>query len=433
MSILTFATNKKERVSVRKIYDKRYFYYVYACFFIYLMTIAIKMCYSAQMVSIIEEFNSTKAEIAKGLTVYYFIYAIAQIILAPQVKRMNMRNFLVITSLLSAISFGCVFFCTSLVQIWVILALNGVLQSGVYGGFMSLFGKYLPDGMSEYVSNVLSLGLPLGTALTYGASALFVACFSWRHTFLFFAALFILSVFVFIFEERRVKIILHETVKSKAPEKKERMVPEKKGVGMLVFYIIIISLFSSVIYYGMTNWVPNLLKELHGMPAQYSILVTILVPFAMIPGPIIAAKSSEKHKNYFGVCAVFGLLSFLFCLALLFLYSSNIVTALLLSAVALLFLRGLVNMVCTYIPLILKKSYDAGKLSMISNALASLGAGIAPFVTGLIMDSNGGANWRGYYIFILAIGFMCVVSLFFATRYLKKTQKNETDSGEREE
>ena len=99
MSILTFATNKKERVSVRKIYDKRYFYYVYACFFIYLMTIAIKMCYSAQMVSIMEDFNASKSEISKGLTVYYFIYAVAQIVLAPQVKRMNMRNFLVASPL----------------------------------------------------------------------------------------------------------------------------------------------------------------------------------------------------------------------------------------------------------------------------------------------------------------------------------------------
>ena len=343
---------------------------------------------------------------------------------------MNIRNFLVITSLLSAISFGCVFFCSSLAQIWVILALNGVLQSGVYGGFMSLFGKYLPDGMSEYVSNVLSLGLPLGTALTYGASAFFVACFSWRYTYLLFAALFILSIFVFLLAERRVKIILHETVTSKAPEKKERIVPEKKGVGMLVFYIAIISLFVSIIYYGMTNWVPNLLKELHGMPAEYSMLVTILVPFAMIPGPILAANSSKKHKNYFGVCVVFGLCSLVFCLALLFFYSSNIVTAILLSATALLFLRGLLNMVCTYIPLILKKSYDAGKLSMISNALASFGAGIAPFVTGLIMDMNGGANWAGYYLFILAFVVASSVVLLFATHYLKRVQKIEPDSEE---
>ena len=430
MSVTAALKDKKSRTSITKIYDKRYFYYIYACFFIYLMTIAIKMCYSAQMVSIMEDFNASKAEISKGLTVYYFIYAIAQIVLAPQVKRINMRNFLVITSLLSAVSFGCVFFCTSLVQIWVILALNGVLQSGVYGGFMSLFGKYLPDGMSEYVSNVLSLGLPLGTALTYGASAFFVACFSWRYTFMFFAALFILSVFVFLLAERRVKIILHETVRSKAPEAKERIVPEKKGGGMLIFYITIISLFVSVIYYGMTNWVPSLLKEVHGMPAQYSILVTILIPFSMIPGPILATYSCEKHKNYFGVGTIFGIVSLVLSLGLFFLYDSNIVSAILLSAATLLFLRGLLNMVCTYIPLILKKSYDAGKLSMISNALASLGAGIAPFVTGMIMDTNGGANWSGYYIFILAFGFMTVISLFFATKYLKKTQNRDPNSEE---
>ena len=427
MSIIASVKNKKEKISIMKVYDKRYFYYIYACFFVYLMTIAIKMCYSAQMVSIMEDFNASKSEISKGLTVYYFIYAVAQIVLAPQVKRMNMRNFLVVASLLSAVSFGCVFFCTSLGQIWVILALNGILQSGIYGGIMSLFGKYLPDGISEYVSNVLSLGLPLGTALTYGASALFVACFSWRYTFLFFAIMFILSVFVFILAERRVKIILHETVKSKVPEKKERIVPKKKSGGMLIFYITIISLLVSIIYYGMTNWVPNLLKEVHGMPAQYSILVTILIPFSMIPGPILATRSCEKHKNYFGVGAVFCVISLVLSLALFFLYSANIVTAILLSAASLLFLRGLLNMVCTYVPLILKKSYEAGKLSMISNALASFGAGIAPFVTGLIMDKNGSANWRGYYIFILAFVAASSIVLFFASRYLKKTQKKESD------
>ena len=423
MSILAAVKDKQEKINIRKVYDKRYFYYIYACFFIYLMTIAIKMCYSAQMVSIMEDFNVTKSEISKGLTIYYFIYAAAQIILAPQVKRMNMRNFLVVTSLLSAISFGCVFFCTSLQQIWVILALNGILQSGVYGGFMSLFGKYLPDGLSEYVANVVSMGVPIGTAISYGASAFFVAFFSWRHTFLFFAALTVISVFVYLLAERRVKVILHETVTGRAPEAKERIAPKQKS-GKLVSYIVIISFLVSVIYYGMSSWVPNLLKEVHGMPEQYSILVTILVPFSMIPGPFLAARSCEKHKNYFEVGALFGVISLFVSFGLLFLYGSNIVTAILLSAVILLLLRGLLNMLCTYIPLILKKRYDTGKLSMTSNAMACIGAGIAPYVTGVIMDANGGANWGGYYLFILAFGIMSVIFLIFAARYLNKTQKS---------
>ena len=114
------------------------------CFIFYLLSFAIKLVYTCQLPAIIDDFKTTKAQASLGLTIYYFVYAFAQIVLGIFILKINMRNFLLITSLMSAISFSMIGLTDNLTVVWVILGLNGILQAGCVGGISFIFAKYLP-------------------------------------------------------------------------------------------------------------------------------------------------------------------------------------------------------------------------------------------------------------------------------------------------
>ena len=137
-------------------YSRNYKKLLIACYMFYLLSFAIKLVYTCQLQAIIDDFKTTKTQASLGLTIYYFVYAIAQVVLGIFILKINMRNFLLITSLMSAISFSMIGLTDNLTVVWVIFGLNGILQSGSVGGIMYIFAKYLPNETLSYANKVLA-------------------------------------------------------------------------------------------------------------------------------------------------------------------------------------------------------------------------------------------------------------------------------------
>ena len=129
--------------------------FLFACYFFYLISIVLKMVYSAEIVEIIAAFpGATKASVGTGLTAYYFVYTAAQLIVAFIINKINIKAFMTVTTVLSALSFGAIYFFGELWQLYIILGLNGVFQSGVWGGVMYFVGKYVPREMAAFSTSV---------------------------------------------------------------------------------------------------------------------------------------------------------------------------------------------------------------------------------------------------------------------------------------
>lgn len=404
--------------------------FLFACYFFYLISIVLKMVYSAEIVEIIAAFpGATKASVGTGLTAYYFVYTAAQLIVAFIINKINIKAFMTVTTVLSALSFGAIYFSGELWQLYIILGLNGVFQSGVWGGVMYFVGKYVPREMAAFSSSLMSTGMALGTALAYGLSAFFVAVADWRWTFVFFAAISLVTLVIFLVFLKKIDAksgAAHPEIDlSKEPEKKKLpVIPHGvhgSGMNAALIMLIVIAFFAGCVYYSISNWVPSLLTEEYGMLSQYSMLLTIALPVCMMPGPIAASALCDRHDNKYGVCAIFSAGAFIAVFVMCFLYNASLWLALVLSIAMLFCIRGVIQVICGYFPLVLKDRINSGVSSLMFNAGACLGAALMPLLTGLIMDAYG---WRKYYIFTAAIALVTAVLIIIAALHDRK--KKET-------
>ena len=136
-------------------YGRQYSLLLIACFLFFAMTMAIKLTYTAQLVEIVAYYKTTKSLASIGLTSYYFVYTIAQIVLGLTISKINIKNFMLINAVLSCVSFALIGITTDIWQVCVILGLNGVFQC-CYRHFIIIlnFGiLYCPFVLENYLCN----------------------------------------------------------------------------------------------------------------------------------------------------------------------------------------------------------------------------------------------------------------------------------------
>lgn len=390
---------------------KYYINLLISAYLLYVVSIAIKLCYSAQMVEIGPHFGVEKSMLSIGLTIYYIVYAVAQLLLTFFVKKLNLKKFIGITVLLSGITFSLMMFVGEIWQAWLILGLNGIFQVAIWGGCMSIFGKYFPDYLMQTVSNVMSTGMAMGTFLSYGISALFVSILSWQWTFLFFGILTVASVIYFYISEKKIEKNVGEIkINTKISYVASCNKPQNKKVFVFILmtFIGVFSFVVTIVYYALTNWVPNFLKEVHNIPSSYSILITLLLPVGIFFGPFVSNYFCKKYHNYFAVLIPFLILATVVMSLMIFLYDFNLILGIIMPVLILFLIRAVMNVLLAYLPLKMRGLIETGKSSLILNALACISAAIIPFISALVMESFG---WIAFFIFLTGIG---GISLIFS-------------------
>ncbi len=388
-----------------------------ACYFLYTVSICIKMVYSAEMAEIITAVGSDKSSVSLGLLFYYSAYALAQFVFSFIISKIDLKKFIAITVSLTGLSYGLMLFVSELWHLYIILFLNGFFQVGVWGGVMFFVGRYIPHKMSGFATKLLATGLPLGTAITYGLSALFISVLDWRYTFVFFACLSLITVVVFWFAIRSASKNLAGVFFEKLEhiEKNTADMPktekDKRSALPIVILFTVISVLFCCIYYASTNWFPSLLIENFSMPTEYSILITLLLPFCTTPSSFAIVSFKERTKSDYTAMAVFISVVLGLLLLLTFAYSLNIVLTIILTVTALFLLRGATTLVSTYFPLKYSDRIESGRFSLIVNAFSSLAAGVMPYAISFVLENT---SWRVYYIILASVAASVLILLLAA-------------------
>jgi len=143
-----------------------------------------------------------------------------------------------------------------------------------------------------------------------------------------------------------------------------------------------------------------------------------LVPIAGIAGPLIAIRLTSKHNLWY-VAAIVTSVAAVLIFAMIFGYKTNIIFSLTASIVLLTALRGTNNTLAASLVLRTRNLFNAGSFAAIINALASLGASVAPPLTGKIIDVLEG-NRTVYYIFLFVVLFASVVLMLILNKLTKK-------------
>ncbi len=385
---------------------------------------AIKLTYSAELVEVIDYYKTTKSMASLGLTVYYFVYAVAQVILGLIISKINVKKFLVVMGTLSALSFALIGVTTDLWQVCIILGLNGIFQCGGWGGIIYLLGKILPNDTLSYCSKILVTGTVFSTALSYLISSICVEFFSWKASFVVMGVLYFIStIYLFISESKVEKVRQlndeYNFESSTVDHTHDYVIPkgEKLNIAFIMIYVAIVSFISHCLYYGMSTWIPSYLKEVHGFPVSLSILITLIIPLSGVPSRLFMFKSFDKSGKIFQKSSVVALLLTIVIVIMVFTYGLNLLYAIIASLVLRILSEAYLAGFASYTLMKFKNYINTGTSVLIVNSAASLGAGIIAVVSGLLMDLFG---WANYYLFLAILCGVSCVFIFIGSKIINK-------------
>lgn len=417
---------KKQDLTPEKKYKyKWYNTIIYAAFFMYTMMMASKGIYTAEINEIVRVFQTDKVSAGIATTYYFVFYGGVQLVLALFYHKVNIRNYLFVTISLSSVLTILVAFTTSLGQINLIFALNGVLHAGLWGGCMAVLGKYLPNKQLSRASAIMSYGFAFGNLFAYAGCAICVSFERWDIPFIFFGALFLVSAVVFFVACGKVakaipEIDVQEEEKTNYEGKVHIKIdtPKRK----FVFYTILLlsEIAVMIAYYAVYNWFADFLITTFKLDTSLSIWISILAPISIIYGTPMLINACDRH-NFIKATGVFTLISLGFIVLLVFFSEVNVLLSVVLLFGFIFTIRSCSACYAFVLPNKMRGQLNAGTYGAFNNGIASFAAGVATPIMQVVINAS---SWAGGFVFI-AICVIVMLGFLVLADYLVKKQNSK--------
>lgn len=374
---------------------------MWLCFAAYVAIYLGRYSYSANIGLIEESYGVTHANAGLVMTFFSVAYGTGQLINGFFVKKYP-RRITVPIILGVAATMDILVFCgipfRFIKYIWLF---GAICQSALWPFLIQVISENVGGGLINEAILLMNTTTSFGTLFVYGISAYF-AKRNFRFTFLFGAAVLCVIGFLWLiffpkgnFSQKTKENRLY--TKSKYPVTRD-----------LAFLIGILVLFSILINFGkdgLQTWLPVILKNLHCLGDDLSIILTLVLPLFGIFG---AAFSVFMHRKipkiiplmllYFGLIAGFELLATI-CKNQLFILLGTF-------GVLELLLHGACSIITSIFPLEMHEKVSAGSLSGILNGSAYVGSATSSYVLGKIADLSG---WTAAFIMLIASAIFALI------------------------
>lgn len=395
--------------------------------------LASKNIFTAEIVALMNVFETTKAQTSLAMTYYFITCAITQAILSVTIRKINLRIYLTVTGIASAVLTLLMGVAPSITIMYALCAVNGVMQAGVYSGCMAVLARYLFKDMLVYANRIMTIGSSLYAVLSYGVPSLFVGFGLWNFPFFLLGAMFLLSVLFYLWAVNKIKKF-PEVVDEKKQEntQKEQVVEDldeeslvvlktKKSKGFYVAIMLAFDFISQVIYFTVLNWFPNMLYDVFDFSESYSILITLLVAVIPLVGSIYAINMCEKHRNSYYVASLFALISIVFIAPMVLAFDINVVFSIVMGVLFMTASTGAKNIFCGVIAFKMRNQIDSGSYLAAYNSVASLVAGVIPPLIGQLIDSFSGVKGYGVsYLLVLILSVVFSLTTFVYGAYCER-------------
>ena len=390
-----------------------------ACFLLYTASMTAKGVFLAEIAYLMEVFAVDKATASLANTYYFVAYAGVQVLLFFLVKRMNLQKFLVITVPIAATSTAAMGLSREITDMYLLFAVCGVFQASVYGGCNSALTTYLPSRYLALANSVMNFGYAAGTVIAFVTSAVCVRFGLWRVPFFIAGVLSLVTTALYGIVLRKAPLIRSKLGAGDPIEgKKELPKTERPFITLgstrrkVLFYTVdlVMVFLITTLYYAVNNWISTLLVDVHSVSQDISIYITILAPTLIALGPVMTIRYCDRHRDFVRAGVIFLLVALPIPLLLAFFYGSSIIFSFVLSVIYIITVNGVKAVVLSVMAFKLRDVVNTAEYSLISNATASLAAGIAPTVFGKIIDSYG---WGVYYFTTFGTTLFVVIFLIF--------------------
>lgn len=406
---------------------RSYNFLIFACFLVWIIMMGSKNIYTAEYIEISSIFNVDKPQASLAMTFYFITYSLVQIILFFCMDKINVKWYMLISVLLSGIVTVIIALATTLWQLWWILAINGILQAGIWGMCTVVLNKYLPNNLKAKANMIMNIGTAIAGIISYGSASLFVSFKTIASPFVFFGIILSISAVIFyIAVSKCAKLKTNNTtvIEESATVKQVTNLPFtlKTNKTKNLFYLLtfLFSIIVHFVFYGTLNWIPNHLQENFALKENVAILISVLAPLATMIGPIIAINHCEKHNDFIKVSLIYCAIATVLAVLLVLLYKVNLILSLALLIVFLIIIQGVTTIIFSVISYKMSDYINAGAHSGLMNAAGGISAGIAPPIIGAIIDNCG---WQISYISIFLFTAFITLSTATILIFLNKKAK----------
>ncbi len=398
---------------------------------------AAKGVFAAQMKFLVDLWDIEYAQASMANTYYFVTYGLVQVGLFFFMSKISMRKYILWTVPVAAITTALIGMSTKIEHVWIYFGISGAFQAGIYAGCNLMLTRYLPVKLLTKANSTMTLGYAVGTVVAYLLSALFIGINneSWRIPYYVIGVIFMASVVTFgviVFICRRFarinnlldKKYIEEVKKSndRAMDDTDPLITMENNRKRIVFYAVdlVMAFLITALYYCIMNYITSLLVDVHNFPQDTSIYVSILAPITIAIGPLMTIRSCDKHKDFIRQAILYSLILLPIPLILAFFYKVSWVLALVLSLIYVIVANGVKAIVLSVMAYKMRTVMNAGAYCAISNAVASVSAGVTPTIIGKIIDVSG---WHMAYFATFAVTVVVIIALIFIDISVRKEYK----------
>ena len=408
---------------------RSYNFLIFTCVLIWFVCIGSKNIYTAEYIEIGNLFGVDKPRASLAMTFNFITYSAVQIMLFFVMGKVNIKWYMFISIFLSGVVTIFVALATDLWQLCWILAINGILQAGVWGMCTAVLDKYLPVHMKAKANVLMNVSMPASGIISYGSASLFVSFKRFNSPFTFFGIVLSISAILFFIavskcaqlkKQQSIEQVALKTASVKPIENLPFTLKTNKKKSLFVIISFALSVVVHFIYYGVLNWLPSLLPENFAMKESIAQAISVIAPIAVALGPVFAIRHCEMHSNFVLVGFKYLALACICSLLLIFLFNVNIVLTLVLVCAFLIIVQGTISIVFSIISYKLGAYINAGAHAGLMNAAGGISAGFAPTIIGAIIECNNG--WQLSYLTIFAITLLTTIFMALLLVLLNKSR-----------
>jgi len=417
-----------------------YFFLIFSTIFLYVSLTGAKNIYSSEKTTLYElGIFGNFTDLATTMEYYFYTYAAMQIFLIFFVKKINIKWFLTATLGISALLIGAVPFTDDIVQHYVLYAVNGVLQAGIWGCLLKVLSLHLPLRLLPLANQIMSAGPAVSGAVGYGVAAAFGE--NWKLPFILMSLILLAAVATYFIsvtymEKFPKEIEMHHVVHSDGTEEDVSDDDENDFIHLdnkkriILFYALstLLSFLFTLLYFAVNNNLDVYLKEIGGFSNGKSKLLTIFAPVVAVIGPFICVRMCEMRKNFITVCSFFFGAAMLVSLSLIFLFDKSAILSLILVVLFILLVNGGRSVTLSIASLRMRSKIDTGVYSTMVNAVASIASGFAPKLITRVLDNASyttDESWKISFVMVFVFSLVTVALLMACNLFVKVANRKK--------
>jgi MFS family permease len=408
-------------------------------FLLFLLTVisnADKAIIGFASVSIIKELGLTAEQWGVVGSVFFLLYSISAVLGGSLADKIGTKKVIIgMVAIWSIVQFSTIF-VSSFVYLLATRIILGAGEGPSYSLAMTAASKYLPKEKLGIGLTLVSVGGPLGVAISAPFLMHMITNFGWRSAFIATGVVGFLWIIAWIFIAKEKAVTKTESAPEKGGAHLSVVPTETKFTSVLFSKnFILVALCGFATYWSFTiglNWLPNYLENVRNLSKE-TLSIVVALPWIMITlSQIIFSSISDGiyHKTKSMVKGRIFILGPVLLAAAASYFIGTMVSSNFL-AIALLSLGltfGCITLVMGPAILVdLVSSKHQGKVQGWFMAITSLGGIVGPYVTGLLIE-NSASPAAGFHLAFQVCGFVLLVFgglVWMAVR--PKKLKNSTE------